>query len=239
VHARAAAVIARRHIESSAQPLHRLGRLCGADDTDRFALQRKAEEMAPTDPQEERRVLHTVLDGLSGLDHDTRLRIIRTVMTFFGLQDAETRASTPRSLPAPTASSGNSTMSFTDRDELSAKQFLVEKAPRTDIERVVCLGFYLTHYRSTPHFRTLDISKLNTEAAQPKFSNPAYAVDNAQKRGLLVQANKGLKQVSAIGEQFVQALPDRDRAKEVLDRLRPRNKRRSVSGSAQDQAPRV
>lgn len=54
------------------------------------------------------------------------------------------------------------------------KEFMVQKRPRTDIERVACLGFYLTHYRDTPHFKTLDISKLNTEAAQPKFTNAAW-----------------------------------------------------------------
>ena len=35
---------------------------------------------------------------------------------------------------------------------MSPKDFLMEKAPNTDVERIACLAYYLTHYRSTPHF---------------------------------------------------------------------------------------
>jgi hypothetical protein len=93
------------------------------------------------------------------------------------------------------------------------------------VEKVACLAYYLTHYRDTPHFKTLDISKLNTEAALIKLSNPAVSVDNATKMRYLVPATKGNKQLSAIGEQFVLALPDRERAKDVMSQARPRRRR--------------
>ena len=84
-----------------------------------------------------------------------------------------------------------------------------------------------------PHFKTLDISKLNTEAAQVKFSNPAVAVDDATKQRYLVQATRGNKQLSALGEQFVMALPDRDRAREVMSNTpqRRRERKKRLSGS--------
>ena len=47
----------------------------------------------------------------------------------------------------------------------SPKDFLFRKEPNTDVERVACLAYYLTHRRGTNHFKTIDISKLNTEAA--------------------------------------------------------------------------
>jgi len=47
---------------------------------------------------------------------------------------------------------------------MSPKDFLLEKQPRTDVERIACLAYYLTHYRATPHFKTIDLSILNTEA---------------------------------------------------------------------------
>lgn len=117
---------------------------------------------------------------------------------------------------------------------MSAKEFMIEKAPRTDVERVACLAFYLTHYRATPHFKTLDISMLNTEAALPKFSNTANATNNAVKVGYIVPSTKGLRQLSALGERFVQALPDRDTARDVITSLRRRirtKRRRANSGS--------
>ncbi len=109
---------------------------------------------------------------------------------------------------------------------MSPKEFVLQKQPRTDVERVACLAFYLTHYRNTPHFKTIDISKLNTEAAQSKLSNPAVAVDNATKTGYLAPAIKGTKQLSAPGEVFVQALPDREAAKAAMERIKPRKKSR-------------
>jgi hypothetical protein len=98
----------------------------------------------------------------------------------------------------------------------------MKKQPRSDVERIACLGYYLGHYRDQPHFKTLDISKLNTEAAQSKFSNAANAVNNATTYGYLVPASKGMKQLSAGGEMFVEALPDRDAAAAALANTRPK-----------------
>jgi len=46
------------------------------------------------------------------------------------------------------------------------------------------------------------------------------AVDNATKTGYLVPSIKGSKQISAYGERFVEALPDREAAKQIMDRAR-------------------
>jgi hypothetical protein len=120
--------------------------------------------------------------------------------------------------------------SFSEDRTQSAKEFLRDKRPSTDVDRVACLAYYLTHYRDTPHFKTLDISTLNTEAAQPKLTNASMAVDNATKAGLLVQALKGAKQLSAAGETYVQHLPDREAARENLKAVAVRRKSRRIGG---------
>jgi len=112
---------------------------------------------------------------------------------------------------------------------------MLEKQPRTDVEKVACLAYYLTHYRDTPYFKTLDISKLNTEAAQTKFANPTVAVDNAGKTNYLVPATKGNKQLSALGEQFVQALPDREKARAIMVNVRPRRKSRKNEAPSEEE----
>jgi hypothetical protein len=188
----------------------------------------------PEKADNEREVLQTILGALDGLSVEGRERVLRTVSTFYDLGiAADPRAIGIRHRAVVPIGANDQKLSFSDRETLSPKEFLHEKQPRTDIERVACLAYYLTRYGDTPRFKTIDISKLNTEAAQLKFSNAAVAVANAAASGLLAPAGKGTKQISAIGEQFVGALPDRDGAKAVLATVRRRRTRSKASGPKQ------
>lgn len=172
--------------------------------------------------------LQSIIAALRPFDQDTRERILESAATFLGLSDPAPRHrpsnSSYVSNSAPIGVGSQSRAPFSEDTSMSPKEFLMEKAPKTDVERIACLAYYLTHYKSTPHFKTLDISALNTEAAQPKFSNTAYSTNNAVKLGYIVPSTKGHRQLSALGERFVQALPDRNEAKEVLLSLRRRNR---------------
>lgn len=89
------------------------------------------------------------------------------------------------------------------------KAFMTLKRPQNGMERVTCLAFYLTNYRDTKQFKTIDLTKLNTEASQPKLSNPAYFARDAADTQYLSLAGGGKKQITARGEALVDALPDR------------------------------
>lgn len=170
----------------------------------------------------ERSILQQIIADLSPLPPEARQRMIETVCTFFGIARARLDNEFASYGQARATSTPPVPFRFSEPEAPTPKQFLREKSPRTDIERVACLAYYLTHYRSTPHFKTKDISDLNTEAAQRRFSNAAYTVANATNAGYLVPSVKGCKQLSATGEQFVQALPDHEAAGEALERLKPR-----------------
>lgn len=160
---------------------------------------------------------------------DSRERVFHTLGTYlgFGQKPILEHAATYQKARPDT---GSAVSPFTEDRSLSAKEFMLMKQPQSDVERVACLAFYLTHYLNTPHFKTVDISRVNTEAAQIKFANPVFAVANATTLGYLTPAGKGSKQISALGEQFVAALPDRDSAKTVMATFRRRrNPRRSKS----------
>lgn len=156
--------------------------------------------------------LLAIINLLKDMDVDLQKRTLQAVATFLDIP-LKTPENPTLSKSYDVVSSSKSDVPFSENREISPKEFLRDKSPKTDIERIACLAYYLTHYRDTNHFKTVDLSTLNTEAAQPKLSNPAVAVDNATRNGYLVQAVRGSKQISAMGEIFVQALPDREAAK--------------------------
>lgn len=178
-------------------------------------------------------VLRRILELLDRADPSSRSRIIHTVQTFYGLGDVRQNSPSRSVDTSANAVAGVSPSlrqpSFSEDRSVSPKEFLLEKRPQTDVDKIACLAYYLTHYMAVENFKTLDISKLNTDAAQIKFSNAAQAVDNATKAGFLIGSVKGQKKISAIGELYVQALPDKAAAREAIAHGRP--KRRVRNGS--------
>lgn len=184
-------------------------------------------------PAKEFDALQAVVGALQPLSAEARERILGSVATFLGVSSpprgalprANALGDSPRAAPSAHAA-------YSDDTAMTPKEFLLEKQPRTDVERIACLAFYLTHYQDTPHFKTLDLSKLNTAAAQPKFSNAAQASNNAVKTGYLVASTKGQRQISAAGEQFVRALPDREAARGAMASARPRRRLKRPKASS-------
>jgi len=200
-----------------------------------------SEETATADERQIHTATKDVIDLLADFDNETRRRVFRRAMGFFELDVLPPLTPTgaiQADLPRSSEHSRADGQHFGDRSELPPKEFLFQKQPRTDIERIACLAYYLTHYRDTRHFKTIDISKLNTEAAQIKFSNTAFAVVNATNAGLLASAGKGNKQLSALGERYVDALPDRDAAKEILASMQFRRKRKPAKNKPDSRFPR-
>jgi hypothetical protein len=181
-------------------------------------------------------ILKQIIDSLSTLDEDSRNRLIKCVITYFDFDGAPPPLDPSNSQPR--ASQSDREPSFGNRQSLSPKDFLHQKEPKTDVERVTCFAYYLTNYRDLPYFKTEDISKLNTEAAQIKLSNPSLTIANATRAGLLAQAGAGKKQISMHGEKVVLALPDRDRVREILRSIRRRmSKKKNRNTDKSNHAP--
>lgn len=99
--------------------------------------------------------------------------------------------------------------------------------PKTDVLKITCLAYFLTHSRQQPHFKTHELTKLNTEGGGTPFSNASVAVENATKQNkYLASVGKGNKQITALGEDVVVAMPDDEAVKAVLaNKPKPRKKR--------------
>ena len=109
------------------------------------------------------------------------------------------------------------------------KDFLRAKKPASELQRMVCLAYYLTHALGKRHFKTQDLTALNIEAAGGKFSNPSATVRNATSQSrFLAPAPKGTKQITALGEDYVEALPDQEAAKTVVLSQKPKGMRKHL-----------
>jgi hypothetical protein len=154
--------------------------------------------------------------------------VIRTAAERLGVQSSDAHSPPPITGAARITGQqmGETPAPLVSGDSVTPKYFLDQKRPKTDPERVACLAFYLTHHRATPHFKTADISAMNTDAAQSAFSNASYATKVAESKGFIAPAAKrGQKQISAFGEKFVDALPDRDAVNAVVEENRKRHRK--------------
>ncbi|NRD58778.1 hypothetical protein [Corallococcus exiguus] len=170
--------------------------------------------------EREQEALHAILTALRQLDDSQRQRIVEAVLVFYGLRSTRTVSAAHETQPVhgtPSRSHKAYAPSFTEDRTPSPKEFLLLKAPKSDVERISCLAYYITHYRNIPHFKTPDLVSLNTEAAQPRFADPSNSTKHAVTGGYLTSAPAGQKQLSAAGEQFVLALPDREAARQAME----------------------
>ena len=172
-------------------------------------------------------------DALAGLDPEQQRRVLAWLAQKLNLIGA---------LP-PAQQIGGSTMTARVPSSQPTgalglpKQFVAQKRPATDTERVAVLAYFLTNARSTSEFKTKDVSAVNKEAAQRAFSNAAYAVDNATKAGYLAPGSKGAKQITTRGEALVEALPDRVRVQAALDENPVGGRRRGGTKTKRKKAP--
>jgi hypothetical protein len=179
---------------------------------------------------DELRALAIVLDALQSLDDDKRRFVLSTAAQRLGIQFNRVIGAAGASASGGGSASAVGSGGATDASE-TAKAFLKRKHPTTDVQRVACLAYYLTHNRKTPAFKTRNLTQLNTEAAGDRFANAAFTVKNATNQNhFLSSAGQGRKQITGLGEDVVEALPDQNKLKEVIATgIAGRRKRRAWS----------
>jgi hypothetical protein len=149
--------------------------------------------------------------------------IINLVMT-----GTSAAAPIPAGTPSGGTLPGNSAPGPGQLAGSTIKQFIAAKRPENVYQRVACLAYYLSHTSGMPRFKTKDITQANTDAAVSKLSNASAFVNDATgKYGYLSAAGGGTKQISSFGEQLVEALPDRDKVKQLHDDHQPRARKKT------------
>jgi len=153
-------------------------------------------------------------------------RIISFVMTGSALAQANGSVLGGAAGPGPAAGASIAA----NLSGLNPKQFIAQKKPQTQYERIACLAFYLTHFRNTPQFVTEDVTNLNTEAAQITIKNPAQIMkDTVSKYRFVTAAGDRNKQITSLGEAVVQALPNREAMKAAIAEHRPAKRKKRTA----------
>ncbi len=174
--------------------------------------------------EQELSAIKTVLETLEPLDDPKRSFVLRTVTERLQINGFAGRSSGKDPGTGVGSSESNgirqgdaAANSRPVGDPGSPKAFMKAKKPTSEMQRIVCLAYFLTHYRDQPNFKTQNLTALNTEAAGVKFSNPAAFVDNATRQSkLLAPSIKGHKQITTLGDEIVEALPNQEAVKAIM-----------------------
>lgn len=176
-------------------------------------------------PDSEVRAMQQALIALGELDQGAQRRVLDWLAQKLDLAGAS------QGMSGAGIGAGPKMVTPAGGPTLTPKLFLAEKRPATDAERVACLAFFLTHYRSAAVFKTKEVNDLNSEAAQPRFANASYVLRDATARNqYLAPAKGGAKQISVRGEAIVNALPNREAVRAALEATPVRRRGKAAKG---------
>jgi hypothetical protein len=180
------------------------------------------------DGAKELKAMTTALTALEPLDEEARARALNWLAEALGVGGA--LRGKKSSFVGGLNHAHDIDIDDSNISEMTPKQFMSLKRATTDVERIACLAYYLTYARDTLHFKTTDLTSLNTEAAGLRFGNASQAASNAMNQnGYIAQAGKGNRQITPRGEAVVEALPDREAVAAALAEHPKRARRKKAA----------
>lgn len=179
----------------------------------------------PTKKQDSTSALVTVVKALEGLVDAERSWVLNSAASRWTL------TLPAPSGPAPSAnlSAGNSSANKNgDVQQVIAKKdaraFIRIKRPVTDIQRVACLGYFVMETTGQQGFSSKEIGQANIDSGGTKINLPR-ALDNATRRAKYLSSRGGnSKQLTTLGEDVVDALPDQQAVSELEAAAKVRKK---------------
>ena len=171
----------------------------------------------PSEFDSAQEILRKVIGLLSPLTEDQRKFVFVSAAAWFGDSDKLTTPPLKQDVDTGTPP--------------SLQNFVFSKKTKKDTEAVAVLGYYLAVYRGQELFKTTDIDALNKEAATGQiFGNVTKTVNNAAQRSRFFASvgEKGFKKITPLGRMVVEALPDEEEVKKIVQDHKPRPKKRKA-----------
>jgi hypothetical protein len=110
------------------------------------------------------------------------------------------------------------------------RAFIRLKKPDTDIERVACLGYFIVKTTGAAGFSAKEVKQAHVDSGGSAMNFPR-ALDNATRRSKYL-SNRGPreKQLTTLGEDVVEALPNREAVANL--KHKPARKRKAAKRTA-------
>jgi hypothetical protein len=177
--------------------------------------------------------LQEVLSALKGLSDPERAWVLQSATNRWNLTLQVLPAAPPPGAPQP----GQPPRSNLPAGQTTAlgtvRAFIRAKNPRSDVELVACLVYFLARAMSKPGFTTKEITQAHTDSGTPAI-NMHRALDNATRGSKFLASLLGgkEKQVTTLGEDVVEALPDRTAVAAAIAASGNRRKRKGRAKKA-------
>jgi hypothetical protein len=158
------------------------------------------------------RAVQVIMEALDPLDPASREAALKMAMIGLAFElPANPGVTAPVGVTpaAATAASANPTAP-------DPRSFMRSKNPLSDVERVACLAYYLTHVENRKTFRNRDLVRVNLAADGPQLNMRMAAQNAMRQNGYLASAAGVARQITTRGERVVEALPNRDAVKQAL-----------------------
>jgi len=156
-------------------------------------------------------LVRDAIERLEGMEDRWKHFVLNGIREGLGLGSAPALVD-PRSPPPPPAPPSG-----------TARAFMREKRPATDLQRIACLASYLARARNQTEFKGKDLKDLDHGES---IADWRVAVANATKAKYLASARHGVKRLTTFGEDIVDALPDQSKVNQVRSDIRRRTPRR-------------
>jgi len=154
-----------------------------------------------------------IYELLDGLENEDRTRVLKAVMQLFG-----TSSAAPIGDSATRSQLGVILSGAGELDRASAQQFFAHKNPENKGEMLAVAARYVEQHNGLSTIQVDDFARFFVEARQ-NFDRRNFVRDmkNAQNRaGFFTKGvGKGQYQLSYFGQQYVDALPDREGLKKL------------------------
>src|SRR5690606_19245898 len=167
--------------------------------------------------------------ALEPLNDVDRGWILKSVISRWSIQSSASGIVAPAGVVAPTSGiatplpqrNGEAATAIANKD---IRAFMRIKKPETDVERVACLIYYLAKTTGQLGFKSRDVNQANTDYGGTRI-NITRALDNATRQSKFLSSREaGEKQLTPMGEDVVEALPDREAVASVLANHKIRKK---------------